>query len=88
MVKENKNFVEKIVSDFMDWAFQSELKKFDNLVSEMKQQHESPSSYDIKNQLSYLKEHLNGHKIPTHVNLQGNMEIEKVGIVHDHNQDE
>ena len=86
MVEENKNFIEKIANDFMGWVFQSELKKFDNLANELKQQHESPSSYDIKDQLSYLKEHLNGHKIPTYANLQDNIEVEKVGLVDEHNQ--
>lgn len=42
----------------------------------------------LKNQLYYLKEHLNGHKIPTNISLQDNMEIKIAGIVDHHNQEE
>jgi hypothetical protein len=90
MIKEIKNFVEKSANNFMEWIFQGEFKKFDNLVNELNQRHESPGSYDIKAQLAYLKEHLNGHKIPTHVNLDFNEngKIEVAGLTDNHNQDE
>ena len=90
MVEEIRSFVKKTAIKFMDWVFQSELKKFDNLANELKQHHDSPSSYDIKTQITHQKEHLNGRKIVTHVNLDfnDNNEIEATGITSKYNQDE
>lgn|GEM_PF-3699611 len=85
----NNLIIEKI-NNCMDWIFQKELNKFDNLASELKQQHDSPNSYDIISQITYQKEHLNGHKIPIHVDLFSSDEskIKQSGIVNDPNQDD
>ena len=86
----SKNFLTEAASNFMDWLFQKELKKFDDLASELKQQHDSPNSYDVVSQVAYQKEHLNGHKIPIHVNLFSNDDnkVEPSGLVNDLSHDD
>lgn len=81
-------FFNKTINDLLDWLFKKEINKFDTLSRELKHQHDSPSSYDIKDQLRALKEHLNGHKIPTYIQLNENNKIEKIGVITDYNQDE
>lgn len=81
-------YFNKAANDLVDWLFQNDLNKFDALSNDLKRQHESPSSYDIKDQLTALKENLKGHKIPTHIHFNENHEIEKIGVVTEYNQDE
>jgi hypothetical protein len=90
MIKEIRNYMEKTAADIVEWFFHNEIKQFDELANELKQLHDSPSSYDIKTQIANIKEHLHGYKIPVPVDLDFNdtSEIEAAGLPNNYDQTE